>query len=263
MWPSSFDGRARQQLYCKAADRYGPGLLQSLEAAGISFESGKEMFPNVVSSYVTEGVFGKSAWVSEGLYKDILEGFDHRPAVKINLVDGGQSFVPFFTGHLNFISSNVSSHWHLFLLRPGTNELYRWGPRCTPLTLAGTVNFDPRTREMKLYRDGLEKEMLFPYIVSLCKEFYSLQSQQGPIDPGASVRYPEKGPGNAVEKVHPSTVLRPAIPALFAERRRRICCLLKKWFLSADSCNFIADGSNQRSIREDIPDLAGQPAKPM
>ncbi|HLI94357.1 MAG TPA: hypothetical protein VKU83_12125, partial [Puia sp.] len=117
---------ARQQLYCKAVDRYGPDLLQSLGAAGVFFETGKETFPNVVSSYVTEGVFGKSAWVSEGLYKDILEGFDHRPAVKINLVDGGQSFVPFFTGHLNFVSSSMTHHWHLFLRRPGTNEVFRW-----------------------------------------------------------------------------------------------------------------------------------------
>ncbi|HXD79044.1 MAG TPA: rubredoxin, partial [Puia sp.] len=109
-----------------ATDRYWPGLLKTLGDAGIFFEAGKDAFPNIVSSYVTEGVFSKSAWVSEGLYKDILEGFDHRPELKINLVEGGQSFVPFFTGHLNFISSSLQNHWHLFLRRPGTNELYQW-----------------------------------------------------------------------------------------------------------------------------------------
>ena len=115
-----------QQLICMAADRYGAGMLRALDATGIFYETEKEEFPNIVSSYVTEGVFSKSAWVSEGLYKDILEGFDHRPAFKINLVESGQSLVPFFTGHLNFISSSLNNHWHLFLRRPGTNELYRW-----------------------------------------------------------------------------------------------------------------------------------------
>ncbi len=116
----------RQQLFCKVPDRYGAAFLRALEAAGIFFETEKELFPNIISSYVTEGVFSKSAWVSEGLYKDILEGFDHRPVVKINLVESSQSFVPFFTGHLNFISSSLNNHWQLVVRRPGTNELYHW-----------------------------------------------------------------------------------------------------------------------------------------
>ena len=39
-----------------------------------------------------------------------------------------------------------------------------------------TADFDPHSRELKLYRKDLEKEMLFPYLVSLCKEFYHRQS---------------------------------------------------------------------------------------
>ena len=69
----------RQQLFCKIKDRYGEEFLRSLEAAGIFYETEMERFPNIISSYVTEGVFSKSAWLSEGLYKDILQGFDHRP----------------------------------------------------------------------------------------------------------------------------------------------------------------------------------------
>ena len=117
---------ARQQLFCKVADRYGADFLKELEAAGIFFETGKEGCPNIISSYVTEGVFSKSPWVSEGLYKDILEGFDYRPRLKINLVESSQTFVPFFTGHLNFISSTLNNHWHLVVRRPGTNELHSW-----------------------------------------------------------------------------------------------------------------------------------------
>lgn len=117
---------ARQQLFCKLADRYGEAFIKELDAAGIFYETGKERYPNIVSSYVSEGVFSRSQWMSEGLYKDILEAFDFRPTLKINLVESSQSFVPFFTGHLNFISSTVNNHWHLMVRLPGTNRLFHW-----------------------------------------------------------------------------------------------------------------------------------------
>ncbi|HEY6902161.1 MAG TPA: rubredoxin, partial [Puia sp.] len=47
---------ARQQLYCKVADQYGEAFFRELEQAGIFFETGKEVFPNIISSYVTESV---------------------------------------------------------------------------------------------------------------------------------------------------------------------------------------------------------------
>ncbi len=116
----------RQQLFFNVTDRYGPAFLQELERAGISFEAGEEFFPNIVSSYVTEDVFQNAGWLSEGMYKDILDGFDFRPRVKINLVEGNQSFVPFFTGNINFISSETGNYWHLYIRYPRTNILYAW-----------------------------------------------------------------------------------------------------------------------------------------
>ena len=116
----------RQQLFCRIADRYGEDFLRELDLAGIFYETEKERYPNIISSYVAADVFGKLQWVSEGLYKDILDGFDFRPRLKINLVDVGQSFVPFLSGHLNFISSLINNHWHLVVRLPGTNRLYAW-----------------------------------------------------------------------------------------------------------------------------------------
>ena len=116
----------RQQLFCKVADKYGTAFLRELDRAGLFYETEKEAYPNIVSSYVTEGIFSRNSWVSEGLYKDILDGYDFRPGIKINLVESSQSFVPFFTGHLNFISSPVNNHWHLVVRRPGTNRLHPW-----------------------------------------------------------------------------------------------------------------------------------------
>jgi rubredoxin len=116
----------RQQLFCKVADQYAGDFLRELEKAGIFFETGEEMFPNIISSYVAEDVFGKSQWVSEGLYKDILDGFDFRPRLKINLVDSHQSFIPFFTGHINFISSEKGNYWYLYIRWPRTTRVLRW-----------------------------------------------------------------------------------------------------------------------------------------
>ncbi|MHA4807663.1 rubredoxin [Flavitalea flava] len=116
----------RQQLFCKVADKFGAGLFRDLKEAGISYEVNEDKFPNIVSSYVCENVFEKSDWVSEGLYKDILDGFDFRPGLKVNLVESKQSFVPFFTGNINFISSDIGNYWFLYIRFPRTSLIYQW-----------------------------------------------------------------------------------------------------------------------------------------
>src|SRR5581483_3533222 len=41
---------ARQQLFCKVADRYGEAFIKELEEAGIFYETEEECYPNIVSS---------------------------------------------------------------------------------------------------------------------------------------------------------------------------------------------------------------------
>jgi hypothetical protein len=84
------------------------------------------MYPNIVSSYIADGIFNQENWLKEGVYKDIFDLFDYKPLLKINLVDGNQTFAPFFTGNLNFISSSVSNYWYLQIGYPKTNILYSW-----------------------------------------------------------------------------------------------------------------------------------------
>jgi len=116
----------RQQLFCKVTDKYGSAFLEELREAGVSFEANEDRYPNIVSSYVTEGIFTTQSWVSEGLYKDILSAFDFRPRLKINLVEKSQSFVPFFTGNINFISSDIGNYWYLYIRLPQTAQIYPW-----------------------------------------------------------------------------------------------------------------------------------------
>lgn len=116
----------RQQMIFKVADQHIRELIQALEKSGLQFEINDDQFPNIISSYVTENVFGNARWLSEGVYKDILDCFDFRPRLKINIVDCDQTFVPFFTGNINFISSGTGNYWHLYVRFPKTRIIYRW-----------------------------------------------------------------------------------------------------------------------------------------
>jgi hypothetical protein len=102
--------------------------VQALAQAGIPCEVDADRHPNITSSYVVEDVFHNTTWLREGVYKDILDLFDYQPQLKINLIDRNQTFIPFFTGNLNFITSDTPNYWYLHLRFPKTNALYCCGP---------------------------------------------------------------------------------------------------------------------------------------
>jgi rubredoxin len=116
----------RQQLYLKPHEKYVDVLKAHLEESQIFYEENENHFPNIISSYVAEDVFDNANWLSEGVYTDILDQFDFKPGLKINLVEANQSFVPLFTGNVNFISSPLSNYWYLYVRFPKTNTLYCW-----------------------------------------------------------------------------------------------------------------------------------------
>ena len=116
----------RQQLYLKPSEKYLEELKAHLDEGGISYEENENNYPNIISSYVGEDVFDNANWLSEGVYTDILDQFDFKSRLKINLVEGNQSFVPFFTGNINFISAPLSNYWYLYVRFPKTNKLYCW-----------------------------------------------------------------------------------------------------------------------------------------
>ena len=117
---------ARQQMFFQLTQKE----LSELEYVFLNLDLpiflGNSYQPNLLSSYVGEGIFNKPTWLREGVYKDILDAFDFAPNLKINIVDGTQSFAPFFTGNLNFISSEISNYWFLYIRFPKTNKFYSW-----------------------------------------------------------------------------------------------------------------------------------------
>lgn len=116
----------RQQLFVKVPGGQLPTLETELVSQNIAFDFIEKSSPNIVSSYVNEGVFENSNWLSEGVYKDVLDLIDFVPKLKINLVDNTQTFVPYFTGNLNFIASKINNYWYLYLRFPKSTQLYLW-----------------------------------------------------------------------------------------------------------------------------------------
>ncbi len=128
----------RQQLLIPVDADILMDLVSCLGAAGIAYEADKEMYPNIVSSYPAEEVFIQGTWLSEGVYRDILDGMDHQPKLKINISDSNQSFTPFLTGNINWVASVTEAHfWHLFIRFPKTNVIYEWSDLVYTHDLAG------------------------------------------------------------------------------------------------------------------------------
>ncbi len=116
----------RQQLLVNTGNKHYHRLVASFEKNNIGYEVNTNKHPNIISSYAAEGIFAPDSWLSEGVYKDIFDGFDYTPGLKINISDANQSFTPFFTGHINWIASAAGHFWYLFIRSPKTKELYQW-----------------------------------------------------------------------------------------------------------------------------------------
>jgi rubredoxin len=116
----------RQQLYFNISGDRLEDLETEMFKAEINYEINDDQFPNIISSYVTDNIFNTESWLKEGVYKDIFDLFDFKPSLKINLVDKNQTFVPFFSGNFNFISSDISNYWYFYIRFPKTNSLYCW-----------------------------------------------------------------------------------------------------------------------------------------
>lgn len=81
--------------------------------------------PNIISSYAAAGIFITDSWLTEGIYKDIFDTLA-QPQLKVNICDSRQTFVPLFSGHLNWIASPHPHYWYLYVRYPGQTDTWRW-----------------------------------------------------------------------------------------------------------------------------------------
>jgi len=117
----------RQNIYLRTFITSKELLRFRKNFEALDFEINRDEHPNIISSYVAEEIFTSSHnWLSEGIYKDVLDGFDYKPRLKINIVDNTQGLVPLFTGNLNFISSQQPNFWYLYVQHSSLQGIQCW-----------------------------------------------------------------------------------------------------------------------------------------
>jgi rubredoxin len=103
--------------------------MAGLMAKELFVEVDTDTYPNIMSSCVAEQMSHTGSWLKEGVYKDVLESFNilnYRPQLTVNLVDQGQTLVPFNTGRVNFIASTIGNYWHLLLRLTPQSQSQEW-----------------------------------------------------------------------------------------------------------------------------------------
>ncbi len=121
----------RQQLLVDMESYSVPDFTAAMDQLGVQYEVDSSNHPNIISSYPAEDVFIRTTWLSEGVYKDILESIDYNPTVKVNICDSNQSFTPMLTGNINWVASPGAAHyWYLIIRFPKTNVIYEWNQLC-------------------------------------------------------------------------------------------------------------------------------------
>jgi rubredoxin len=118
---------ARQQLLLSVYEREMDLFSRKMNEAAFAFETDLETHPNITSSFAFADILQNTeGWVSEGAYLDIFSLFDYKPQLKINICDSSQSHTPFFTGHLNFIASEIPHFWFCYIRFPKSNAIERF-----------------------------------------------------------------------------------------------------------------------------------------
>jgi len=136
----------RQNIYFDSSEKNRILVNDYFEDKNIEFEFNTRQYPNMTSSYISEDIFTTHPWVSEGMYQDILNSFEYKTKLKINIVDPTQGLVPLFTGHLNFVCSLHMNFWYLYIKHPSMG-----GMVCYPTLIY--------TNHIGALSEALEKEL--------------------------------------------------------------------------------------------------------
>jgi rubredoxin len=106
-------------------------IENAFAAIGIDCELGSDqsLYQNILSSYVAVNVVETTDWVKEDTYHFVIDNFDFKPKLKINIVDPLQTIVPLFTGELNFIASREENYWYLYIRDPRKGNAIECWPR--------------------------------------------------------------------------------------------------------------------------------------
>lgn len=169
---------SRQDILFAIQPEDMPSLKTDLGKA-IDFDLNDNDRQNIVSSYVALDIMPSKKWLAPHIYHYILDSFDYKPTVRINIVDPSQSLVPLFTGKINFIASSQDNYWYLYLrfedLSPVVwrlpvliygYDLHKVANEIERIYLAGALDlstlFETVIKGMKLNIQTIEEGLIYP-----------------------------------------------------------------------------------------------------
>jgi rubredoxin len=117
---------SRQQLLATVHYEEMREFEKGLKSIGVAYEVNSEKHPNIISSYCGEEVFRTGQWLHANEFHTVLDSFDYGPTLKINISDSHQSFTPFFTGNINFVSAPEPHFWYVYIRPKQENVLIKW-----------------------------------------------------------------------------------------------------------------------------------------
>ena len=122
---------SRQDIMFPSRGANEEKLSVAFKEIGIDYEVGSDqsIHQNIVTSYVAVNVVETTRWVKEDTYNVLIDSFDYKPKLKINIVDPAQSIVPQVTGELNFIASKEENYWYLYIRDPRKGNIIECWPR--------------------------------------------------------------------------------------------------------------------------------------
>ncbi|HEY9046900.1 MAG TPA: rubredoxin domain-containing protein [Ohtaekwangia sp.] len=122
---------SRQDIMFPSHDADQKNIDHAFQDIAIDYELGSDqsVFQNIVSSYIAVNVVETTNWVKEDTYHFVIDNFDYKPRIKINIVDPVQSIVPLFTGELNFIASKEDNYWYLYIRDPRKGNVVECWPK--------------------------------------------------------------------------------------------------------------------------------------
>ncbi len=136
-------------------------------------------FQNIVCSYVSADIFEMTHWLKGSTYLYLLEQFDFRPKLRINITDPKQRLVPVFSGNLNFIASEQEDYWYLHISLPSWSKaeyypvlIYSWNIVKTAKAIEAIYEealdvdslFFMLNKRMDANNKSLDKPLEIPYI---------------------------------------------------------------------------------------------------
>jgi rubredoxin len=106
---------SRQDILFPLKNKNLESLENTFKAINTNYDTDGEAYQNIISSYAALDVMPTTHWLASHTYHYILDTFDYKPKLKINITDPIQSLVPLFTGNLNFVASSQDNYWYLYL----------------------------------------------------------------------------------------------------------------------------------------------------